>query len=68
MKSTTYLSQFYNRHIDPFSGEYEDGKNYKYIPARFVKVTNIPVKQQNENDWVFEVVDAGDGVKKLAVF
>lgn len=68
MKSTTSLSQFYNRHIDPFSSEYMDGKNYRYIPARIVKITNIPVKQENENDWVFEVIDAGNGVKRLAVF
>lgn len=67
MKSTTSLSQFYNRHIDPFSGEYV-AANYRYVPARIVKITNIPVKQENEEDWEFEVIDAGNGVKKLAVF
>lgn len=31
-------------------------------------IKKIIVKVDNENDWVYEVIDAGNGIKRLAVF
>jgi len=31
-------------------------------------IKTIIVKVDNENDWVYEIVDAGNGIKRLAVF
>ncbi len=31
-------------------------------------IKKITVKIDNENDWEFEVIDSGNGIKKVAVF
>lgn len=37
--------------------------------VRLVEVKQIPVRvEDNENDWVFDFVDTGKGVKTMAVF
>lgn len=46
-----------------------DYRPYKSSVCRVVRVTQIPVKiQENDNDWEFALIDAGKGVKRLAVF
>ena len=42
---------------------------YKSSVSRVVRVTQIPVKiEENDNDWEYVLINAGDGVKRLAVF
>ncbi len=46
-----------------------DYRPYKSTVSRVVRVTQIPVKiEENDNDWEFALINAGNGVKRLAVF
>lgn len=62
------LTKWFEKNVDPLSPTYQRSNDWRYIPARVVRVTHIPITVQNENDWEFEVIDAGNGVKRLAVF
>ncbi len=55
--------------VDRVDGQVVDDYRPYRNGVRMVLVKQIPVKiEDNENDWVFDFVDTGKGVKSMAVF
>lgn len=58
-KMEGFLSDFFQRHIDPLSPVYEQTKTYRYIPPRVVKVTKIKVRYEpSEHHFVKNPLDS----------